>query len=949
VTAIERTAYPRLKQSNYRTTDLNFYLPSADEIEYLNTLDVRTNHQRLNFMLQFKLIQKLNYFPELESVPRDIIKKVAGALGIANNTQPGYSVPKTKYKHRVLIREYLSIDYDSSSRDKLISGLARQSSKIMNDPADIINVVVETLIERRYELPSFSILDRMISSIRRAINDDIFKTIAKRLKRARKLRVLMETLTKINSDQTTDYYRLKRLPQNPSVTHFKELIDHYNWLGEYGDISLYLRNISKIKLIQFAEEARSLDAAKISAMRNREKKISLIACLLAQAQSDSKDAMALTFCRCVHCSEKDAVRQYETKDKRDEKTVETMLKLLLGITTEYQAKLSNKSKLIRQFGRQYKKYGGTNKVIIDCEKALLKDDKKHLPIIWHKYKNKSKVVISFLEAVDLGSIKKDESLLKAVKLIIEIKKGNKNKEWVTLSKKPDLSFAPKAWLSLIAAEDGKTINTKHFEACVMSQLRDKLRAGDVYLKGGDAYGDYRQALIPWKDCVPLLPAFCELTGIPNAAKNMISSLKEQLKVKSKQVDKMYPDLKELVIDSSGIPSLKKRSIQKNIASITLRDEIKKRMPERNLLDIMCLAQNTSQWASCFSPVSGLKSKLTNQLGASIVTTFAYGSGMGPSETSRHVRAGFSERTIALVNKTHVNLKKQNKSLARIVNYYKGFPLIKNWGSGVSVSVDGTLEKIYDRNLLSEAHFRYGKKGGIAYHHISDTYIALFSSLIPCGVWEAIAIIEGLLANESHMKPKKVHGDTQSQSTPVFALSYLFGIQLLPRIRNWKGMKLYKADKRIKLTHIDSLFKDIIDWKLIDKYWQDMMQIVLSIQHGKISSKVILSKLNSRNKSSQLYRAFQELGNVIRTLFLLDYLSDPDLREQITAETNKVESYNGLSDWTRFASDLIVASNDTTEMEKAIKYNTLLNNMVILQNVIDMSRIIQQMRLPHVTA
>ena len=31
------------------------------------------------------------------------------------------------------------------------------------------------------------------------------------------------------------------------------------------------------------------------------------------------------------------------------------------------------------------------------------------------------------------------------------------------------------------------------------------------------------------------------------------------------------------------------------------------------------------------------------------------------------------------------------------------------------------------------------------------------------------------------------------------------------------------------------------------------------------------------------------------------------------------------------------------MEKAIKYNSLLTNMVILQNVIDISRIIQQLR------
>lgn len=220
---------------------------------------------------------------------------------------------------------------------------------------------------------------------------------------------------------------------------------------------------------------------------------------------------------------------------------------------------------------------------------------------------------------------------------------------------------------------------------------------------------------------------------------------------------------------------------------------------------------------------------------------------------------------------------------------------------------------------------------------------MFSSLIPCGTWEAIAIIEGLLRNESKMKPKTVYGDTQAQSAPVFSIAYLFGIQLMPRIRNWKDLILYKVDNRVKFKNIGTLFKGTIDWKLIENYWQDMMQIVISIQQGKVSSDLILSKLNSRNKSSQLYRAFRELGNVIRTIFLLDFISDPDLRETINAETNKVESFNNLSGWVRFASEVIVASNDTKEMEKAIKYNTLLTNMLILQNVIDMSRIIQQLR------
>jgi TnpA family transposase len=51
------------------------------------------------------------------------------------------------------------------------------------------------------------------------------------------------------------------------------------------------------------------------------------------------------------------------------------------------------------------------------------------------------------------------------------------------------------------------------------------------------------------------------------------------------------------------------------------------------------------------------------------------------------------------------------------------------------------------------------------------------------VWEAIYIIEGLLRNESKVKPETVHADTQGQSFPVFGLAYLLGFELLPRIRN----------------------------------------------------------------------------------------------------------------------------------------------------------------------
>jgi hypothetical protein len=68
----------------------------------------------------------------------------------------------------------------------------------------------------------------------------------------------------------------------------------------------------------------------------------------------------------------------------------------------------------------------------------------------------------------------------------------------------------------------------------------------------------------------------------------------------------------------------------------------------------------------------------------------------------------------------------------------------------------------------------------------------------------------------------------------------------------------------------------------------------------------------------------------------------ELRQMITTTTNKVEQYNQLCDWTSFGSTELVASNDDTEMEKAVKYTDLISNCIMLQNVIDMSDIIHQL-------
>ena len=80
------------------------------------------------------------------------------------------------------------------------------------------------------------------------------------------------------------------------------------------------------------------------------------------------------------------------------------------------------------------------------------------------------------------------------------------------------------------------------------------------------------------------------------------------------------------------------------------------------------------------------------------------------------------------------------------------------------------------------------------------YIALFSHFLACSVFEAIYIIDGLLKNTSELRPDTVHADTQGQNLPVFALSHLLGIKLMPRIRNWKDLKFYRPSKETAYQH-----------------------------------------------------------------------------------------------------------------------------------------------------
>jgi TnpA family transposase len=430
--------------------------------------------------------------------------------------------------------------------------------------------------------------------------------------------------------------------------------------------------------------------------------------------------------------------------------------------------------------------------------------------------------------------------------------------------------------------------------------------------------------------------------MPHTAEAFIARLKNQLTETAGAVDASFPANADLTLDAGGNPHLKQQQTRSPPEGLVAFEvEVHARMRERHLLDILKYGACWTRYTRHFGPPSGADPKLAKAERRYILTVFGYGCNLGPGQTARHAPGIASAETLRRINAQHIDTSKIESATTDLINAYARFALPRLWGAGRAAIADGTHVPLRENNLIGAQHIRYGGYGGIAYHHIADNYIALFTSFIPCGVWEAIHILDGLMKNRSAIQPDTLHADTQGQSEPVFGLCRLLGITLMPRMRNWGDAIFYRPDKSGRYQHLDALFTKEIDWRLITTHWPDMMQVVLSIQAGLVLPSMLLRKLGSHNRKSRLCLAFRELGRVERTLFLLRYVSDPQTRRTIRAETTKIESFNDFLDWITFGGP-VIKSGDPVEQEKQLKYASLVANAIMLSNVANLSEVLSSM-------
>jgi len=231
-----------------------------------------------------------------------------------------------------------------------------------------------------------------------------------------------------------------------------------------------------------------------------------------------------------------------------------------------------------------------------------------------------------------------------------------------------------------------------------------------------------------------------------------------------------------------------------------------------------------------------------------------------------------------------------------------------------------------------------------YTHIADNLSPYYSRLIESTASEAAYILDGLLYHETDLRPHEHYTDTRGYTDALFGLCHLLGFRFAPRLKDVSERRLFRMRRNLDAyPNIKTLFDAPINTRAIREGWEDVLRLAASVKTGVLPASRALRKLNAYHPESRLYKGLREIGRIAKTLFLLDWVSDPKLRRRNLIGLNKGEAYHALQRALSIGQGGRMKSRALEDQIQQTSCLRLLSTAIIVWNTVYIGAAVEQLR------
>jgi TnpA family transposase len=495
---------------------------------------------------------------------------------------------------------------------------------------------------------------------------------------------------------------------------------------------------------------------------------------------------------------------------------------------------------------------------------------------------------AFLATFTFQGVPAAAPLLRAIDML----RSMNNASSPSLPKSAPTSFIRERWARYVLP--GGRIDRRYYELCVLSELRDRLHAGDVWVVGSRRYRSFEERLISRETLQELEQNGALPVAMDADFERFIAARRALLDERLAAIDlKAKGGLLPEVTLERGV--LKITPIEKSTPpeAEVLAARLYAMLPRIRITDLLSEVARWTQFTDCFTHLrTGEAAANERVLMAGLL---ADGLNLGLTRMAEACSVA-SLGQLAWTADWHIRDDTYVLALQRLINQQQREPLASTFGSGFASSSDGQFFRAggFGRDA-ARLNAHYGDEPGSKFYtHISDRYAPFHTKVIAATASEALHVLDGLLYHQSEVTARRHHTDGGGESDHVFALCTLLGFLFAPRIPDLKSRRLYSFGKASAYPSLEPLIAGRINVPLIRAHWAEILRVAASIRTGTVTASLIMRQLASYPRQNGVAAALRELGRLERTLFTLDWIEDPELRRGTSRELNKGESRNSLA-------------------------------------------------------
>lgn len=859
------------------------------------------------------------------TLPKALLQHVGEALGVRAPTIASlrtlYSRRQTLYEHQLWLREYLELkDVDQAASDRLVVYLEAQANEV-NSIGELVVAANRWLYDQKLLIPG----DRQVRDLARkcfaTVEADILKIVLATVPPESISRYEFVVFGFYNKTSTTVLEWLKTPPKRPSPTALVETLDKIKFLKELGVAAWSFDDIPLEKQRGYAQAVQARRPVK-TRQRAESGQIIELVFFLRITLLELTDTVIYQAGRRVS----DMVRQAYDK---------TQIKQARS-SVEYRDRLVDIKALVADNSRPAEeRLAAIGAMVADIGETPSSSHAASVRQTLTAEPSRVRALLSSLQDLDFQGHANDNSL-KLLKSLREIYAGK-------LNELPGDQAYPvgKPWQELVNDPDrGRAL--KALEACAMVGLRKSLRRGSVWIDHSFSYRSRDQLLITPADWEAQRERHLSILGLPADAETFIEPLLKHIEAglaavaEAKQQGKLsiddkgllhLPKLEALLEESE--PKRTRNLMFKQIGDVQFPELLLEMDAQTNFSEILLArrARDENELVALYAALIAHGTEIDARSLAAMTPQ------LKPDQISMAMRALEAPGRVRRANE-------------RVVEFQGKHPIAELWGSGKTASSDMMSLETSKHLWNARVDPRRRTHAAGIYTHVLDQHGIIYDQPIVLNERQAGPAIEGVVRyndGDDRVRLSLLAVDTHGYSNPGMSIAKFLGFDLCPRLRNLTERKLFLPRSLQAPPGLDQILVRDVSLKAIHKEWDEMLRLAASIRSGRVSANVALHRFGSAAQGDPVHRAADQLGRLLRTLFLCDYFSNPEFRREIYTILNRGESVHQLQRAIYYGRVPPERGRRKDEMIAISGSHTLLTNLVLAWNTHRMQATVEQWR------